>query len=63
MKQVSYTRGIKNKHLKAGVVKNKNIYSWCLAFFCRKFKKKYYLVVQPAFLAQSFIKLSNSNLN
>ena len=38
------SRGIKNKHLKAGVEKNENIYSWCLKTY-----NKYYLVVQPAF--------------
>ena len=39
---------IKNKHLKAGVVKNKNSYFRCLAFFSVETFKKSPLVAQAA---------------
>ena len=43
------SQGIKNKNLKAGVVKNKNIYFKCLAFFSVENFKKSHLVAEPAF--------------
>ena len=43
------SQGINSKNLKAGVVKNKNIYFRCLAFFSVENFKRSHLVAEPAF--------------